>query len=379
MEILQSVLFALLLNLSSAKLVNISNTQPRRDVNGVLMDIHDGNIVQWQQGGPYYFYGMGYQNCTETTGLIPPIDCPGIYQPFGGCGFREDHLVNVYTSPDLASWTFAGDALPINARPKGIYFRPKVIFNEKNKEYVLWVNLLPEAPAPLAAYTNATYMVGVSTSPVGPFTLVNYRAAMGVGGGGDFVVFVDPKDKAAYIAYDAWDNSHTQTIERLTDDYRDSLGANHSTGPITASNHEAPMLFEREGWYYLIIGHTCCFCREGAGAQVFVAQQPMGPWTDTGLDLNPVDPSSGLAQDHVIRAQNSFVIQVLLKDGSITYIYAGDMWRSAPDKLKSHDLQYWYPLTFASNVKVTVTEANSVVAPSIASLKKVPDFTLDLA
>ena len=29
-------------------------------------------------------------------------------QPFGHCGFRNDHSVNLYTSPDLEQWTFAG-------------------------------------------------------------------------------------------------------------------------------------------------------------------------------------------------------------------------------------------------------------------------------
>jgi len=39
--------------------MNISNIEPRRDADGYLMDIHDGNIVKW--GDTYYWYGMGYQ------------------------------------------------------------------------------------------------------------------------------------------------------------------------------------------------------------------------------------------------------------------------------------------------------------------------------
>jgi hypothetical protein len=37
--------------------VYISNTLPRRDVDGNIMDIHDGVIRQW--GGLYHYYGMG--------------------------------------------------------------------------------------------------------------------------------------------------------------------------------------------------------------------------------------------------------------------------------------------------------------------------------
>ena len=86
------------------------------------MDIHDGNVIRI--GDLYYWYGMGYTNCTLETGLIPPQNCPGIYLEFGAhCGFRTDHAVNLYTSPDLENWTFVADVFPLEARPEGIYFR----------------------------------------------------------------------------------------------------------------------------------------------------------------------------------------------------------------------------------------------------------------
>ena len=96
--------------------------------------------------------------------MIPPLDCPGIYRKFGkGCGFRTDHELNVYMSKDLSSWTYVGDALPVNGtRPEGIYFRPKVVYNPKTSLYVLWINYLPPANTPLGAYPNATYLVGTS-------------------------------------------------------------------------------------------------------------------------------------------------------------------------------------------------------------------------
>jgi hypothetical protein len=66
-----------------------------------------------------------------------------IYQKFGSCGFREDHALNVYSSPDLVNWTFRGNALPASQRPRGVNFRPKVVRNERTGQYILWVNLLP--------------------------------------------------------------------------------------------------------------------------------------------------------------------------------------------------------------------------------------------
>ena len=74
-----------------ASATTISNVVPRIDVDGALMDVHDGNVMLFE--GTYYWWGMGYNNCTEGRGIIPPQDCPGIYRPFGECGFREDHKV----------------------------------------------------------------------------------------------------------------------------------------------------------------------------------------------------------------------------------------------------------------------------------------------
>ena len=155
------------------------------------MDIHDGNIVQWD--GLYWWVGMGYGNCSETTGIIPPIDCPGIYEKFGkGCGFREDHSVNVYSSPDLLAWTPHGDALPVfNRTLPGIYFRPKVLFNSVTNQWVLWINYLPPAyKTPLAAYPHARYVVATADTPMGPYSVATANASMAQSGGGDFAVLV---------------------------------------------------------------------------------------------------------------------------------------------------------------------------------------------
>merc|ERR1719272_1990189 len=140
---------------ATGRIAEISNVNQRFDVHGRPMDVHDGNVAQWEDGGLYYWYGMGYQDCKHKRGLLPPKDCPGIYRPFGACGFRADHAVNIYSSPDLASWKFEGDALPNDARPYGIYFRPKVIYNNRTKEYVLWVNHLAKKWNPLIAYPDA--------------------------------------------------------------------------------------------------------------------------------------------------------------------------------------------------------------------------------
>ena len=327
----------------------IDNTRARRDVEGRLMDVHDGNVVRWNHSDNlFYWYGMGYQDCELERGLIPPWNCPGIYQEFGHCGFRTDHAVNLYTSPDLETWTFVSSILPLKDRPEGIYFRPKVIYNQKNSEYILWINYLAPDSSPLAAYPKAVLIVASSKTPEGPFTIVNEKAGLEVSGAGDFTLMVDPNDEnnTAYIAYDAWGNNHALVVEELTEDYYDSLGALSSSGTISPISNEAPILFERKGWYYLLYGHTCCFCEQGSGAEVWAAQHPLGPWTNLHLDINP-----GFLGIREIKAQCNYVITIHHQGGESDYLYTGDLWSSAPDNLKSHDLQYWSPpLVFDDSV-----------------------------
>ena len=187
----------------------IDNTAPRVDVAGQLMDVHDGNVLLHE--GVWHWFGMGYRDCELETGLIPPRYCPGIYRwggagtrgaavqcvcrEFGHCGFRTDHAINLYTSPDLETWTFVGDILPPDSRPEGIYFRPKVLHNAATGEWVLWVNHLAPAISPLVSYPHAGFLVAASATPAGPYTVVTERASVEVSGGGDFAVMVDPADE----------------------------------------------------------------------------------------------------------------------------------------------------------------------------------------
>ena len=151
-----SMLTFLLVNEVTTELVTISNVKPLVDVNGRPMDIHDGNIIQFEKDGLYFFYGMGYGDC-HTIG---EFGCAGAFM-MGDCGFRTNHTIHLYTSPDLSRWTFAHDILPWNGdRPQGVYYRPKVIFNQMTRLYVLWVNVVPHRSSFVGPeFFNASYVV----------------------------------------------------------------------------------------------------------------------------------------------------------------------------------------------------------------------------
>ena len=78
-------------------LTNISNVLPRRDNGGEIINSHDGNLVQDQNSGAFYLYGVAfplaitaadYNNCV----LAGPPGVPLVYKP------------TAYRSIDLRSW-----------------------------------------------------------------------------------------------------------------------------------------------------------------------------------------------------------------------------------------------------------------------------------
>ena len=98
---------------------SISNQLPRRDTQGRILDAHDGSLVQHHAGGRFYLYGTSYgPNCTIT-----PNPCSLTY---GSCGWRNNNF-SAYSTADFQTWTREAESLiPVDQRPDGIYFRPKV-------------------------------------------------------------------------------------------------------------------------------------------------------------------------------------------------------------------------------------------------------------
>lgn len=142
-------------------------------------------------------------------------------------------------------------------------------------KYVLWWNYV----TPQGKYNG--YAAATSSSPLGPFTLQTSQVNITrlAGGAGDFDIFVDD-DGSGYLIYSA---AFWMSIEKLTPDFLHSTGLNASCGPDNSPFFppyfvEAPVFFKRNGKYYVLFGHCCCFCYQGSGIQVFMADNPMGPW-----------------------------------------------------------------------------------------------------
>jgi len=97
---LTALLLAPLTALHAAeKTVTISNTEPRRDTQGEILDAHDGCLEYFD--GQFYLYGTRYGK-TDGFGISNRYVC--------------------YSSPDLTTWTAHGEDR-VKEQPAGIVWK----------------------------------------------------------------------------------------------------------------------------------------------------------------------------------------------------------------------------------------------------------------
>lgn len=115
-------------------------------------------------------------------------------------------------------------------------------------------------------------------------------------------------------------------------------------------------IFERDGRWYIMQGHGCCFCACGDDAQVFESTNgPFGPYSATNDLINcslpdytqgrncggPATPARGPG------AQQFGVFPIPLSGSAkVAYLWVGIRYGSAPDGMKCHEYQYWDALEF---------------------------------
>jgi hypothetical protein len=228
---------------ASQQKVLVDNLRPRLDEGGEIVDAHDGRVIQF--GSVFYWYGTRYGKTN---------------------GFTNGNEYVCYSSTNLKVWKYEGVLLP--NKPQGVYYRPHVVYNSKTGKYILWYNWYP-------ALWNGQFGVAESSSPVGPFNIVNSDVSvkhkeLGVG---DLGVFVDQNGKA-YLSYNTI-NGHRLSVEELDEKFTAST---LNGSEFIADNCEAGSMFKRDGLYYLLTDYTCCFCAQGSGARVYTSKSPLGPY-----------------------------------------------------------------------------------------------------
>jgi Glycosyl hydrolases family 43 len=310
----------------------INNVNPRLDVDGQSIDAHGGCMQFFN--GRFYLYG----NAFGTNHDDKLFNCP----------------FAVYSSPNMVDWKLEGTLL--KDAPKGVYYRPYVVFNPGTQKYVLWYNWYQTLWKGQAG-------VAESDSPVGPFIVATPKAHLSGSSPGDGSLFVD-NDGTGYYVYTDIANDYALRVERLTTNYLDSSGV---MSGFVGYGVEAPILFRRNDFYYILCGPLCSDCPQGSSVSVEMGYSPLGPFQVIG-EINDYSPSNNMqAKEYTvppadqtnsdgfvhppkarpfIRGQETWVSR-LPTAGMPQFIWMADGWKSAKDGMRGHDFQYWSaPLKF---------------------------------
>jgi beta-galactosidase len=283
------------------------------DINHEPIQAHGGGILYDQ--GTYYWFG---ENKNGETHL------------YENETYRVEVIgISCYSSKDLFHWKNEGVVLPANPNdpesdlhPSKVLERPKVIYNAKTKQYVMWVHV------DNYNYKLAHAGVAVSDRPTGPYYYVGSSRPNGYESR-DMTVFQD-EDGKAYLVYSSESHS-AMHVSLLTDDYLAQSGKftrNFVTKPL--QGREAPAVFKYDGKFFMIT--SGCTAWDPNPAEYAMASSMLGPWTVMG------NPCAGEGKETTFNAQSTFVLPVQGKPGC--FIFMADRW----NKHNLGDSRYvWLP------------------------------------
>jgi len=294
-----------------------------KDTNGNFINANGAGILNYN--GTYYMFGEIKKG---KTWLVPGQNWECYRVPAGG--------VSCYSSKDLSTWKYEGVALTAvigdssNDIDTGkVIERPKVIYNELTKKFVMWMHIDAKD------YSFAHAGVAVSDNPAGPY---KYLGSVQPNGqmSRDMTLFKDDDNKA-YLIYSS-ENNNTMHVCLLSDDY---LSPTKTWSRILIDrNREAPALFKNQGKYYLVT--SACTGWSPNAATYAVASHPLGPWKEYD------NPCTGEGAETTFQSQSTFVLPI--KGKTDQYIFMADKW----NKLDLENSKYvWLPLLI-KNGKVEI-------------------------
>ena len=332
------------------------------DTNGNQIQAHGGQIQQFTVDGETKWYWVGEDKTND-------------YRPVGG--------IHVYSSDDLYNWTDEGVVLQTMENPdqfetdpyfKALYGdeteekqeeifidldrnncvmeRPKMLYNEKNDNYVIWFHADGRTPESDADYGKAKAGVAVSDSPTGPFKLLGtyklqhagdnygYDGYENRGSVRDMNLFKDD-DGTAYVIYSS-EGNETMYVAKLNEDYtylsaspEEAVEGVDFTRNFAKWSREAPAMFHYKDKYYIIT--SGCTGWSPNQAKYAVADHPMGPWTEIG------DPCTDWGWETTYDTQSTCVFPVDAENGK--FIYMGDRWNAGD---LSESRYVWLPVELDS-------------------------------
>jgi len=256
------------------------------DTAGNKINAHGGGILY--HNGTYYWYGEYKGDSTYRNPKVPNWEC---YRTEAGG-------VSCYSSKDLTKWKFEGLVLKPEMKDtvsdlhySKVLERPKVIYNDKTRKFVMWLHV------DSSDYSKAAAGVAVSDSPTGNFTYlgsIQPNNAMSR----DITLFKD-EDGKAYHVYSS-ENNETLYVSQLTEDYLKPSGK--FTRNFIKSSREAPAVFKHNNKYYIL--SSGCTGWDPNVAEYAISDSMLGKWKVFG------NPCSGKDANITFYGQSTHVLNI---------------------------------------------------------------------
>jgi len=222
---------------------------------------------------------------------------------------RTSKSINCYASTDLKHWAFKNTVLSQQsdaALANASFERPKVLYNERTKKYVLWAHKENSND-----YNEARAVVAMCDRPDGNYKHVKDFRPFG-NESRDGTLFKD-NDGSAYFISATRGNSDI-VCYTLTDDY---LDVKAQSIMLKGARREAPAVFKRNGLYYLIT--SACTSWGPNGNMVATSRRINGRF-------GPMKVLCSGKTWNTYCSQTAFVLPVQGSRGT-TYVFMADRWK----------------------------------------------------
>lgn len=305
------------------------------DTDGNVINASDGGIIYAE--GKYHWYGLAFRPLPFLSG------------PNGGQ--MTDLGVIMYESSDLLNWKYEGVILEVSSDPESELFaplrfeRPKIIYNEKTKQYVLWCHFVKYPGNHGTSEGTADMGLAVCDSVNGKYKWLGFSRPIDNGYVRDMTVYKD-FDNQAYLIYDRHVKEEKEDrclhVVKLSDDY---LSFTNTYKRIeNAAWREAPVVLHKNGYYYIVTSGLTGW--QTNQAKAFRAKHLLSEWEDIG------DPCVDDFTNTTFNTQgsNAFLVQ-----GTDTQIIMLER-HNTENFLKSSYV--WLPVEFNENNTISLRYKN---------------------
>ncbi len=302
------------------------------DTDGNIINASDGGIIFAE--GKYHWYGLALR------------DEPSAPKEAGERGGNKTTTgVVMYESEDLYHWKYEGVILACSQDPQSDLYapmrfeRPKIIYNETTKQYVLWCHYVGYPGYHAYEKGRGEAGVAVCNKVNGSYEWKGYfRPVSEDGGVRDCTLFKDNDGNAYFICDRVFGGAQTRCLHiiKLSDDY---LSCTSEWKRIDeAQCREAPAVVYHDGYYYMITSDVTGW--DYNQAKYFRTKNLLGKWEDMG------DPCVGDDEHTTFNSQTTNIFKV---EGRELYIHMAE--RHNQENML-HCSYVWLPIHFKSDNEI---------------------------